>query len=236
MTNDKYDEAVEVSQSMNSPPPKQAPKNNRQEPPKNAAATKNSGSKSDGEPIRQGPYDEALEFSQSGSDESIDTQTGRGNRNMGSKPVGQLSMDVKSTIPSTSGSFAMNANANKPQMQAQQPRKVYVMIYLVLNTYQSTADEDEGSSSGSEEGDAEGDQEESYDNIEGAYNPKDYNHLNVAAEVKDLFQYIERYKPHEVELDTTLKCFIPEYIPAIGEIDGFIKVSTLIFLRPFNIS
>jgi intraflagellar transport protein 46 len=42
--------------------------------------------------------------------------------------------------------------------------------------------------------------------------------------VKDLFQYIERYKPQEVELDTTLKCFIPEFIPAVGEIDSFVKV------------
>jgi intraflagellar transport protein 46 len=48
--------------------------------------------------------------------------------------------------------------------------------------------------------------------------------LNVSAEVRDLFQYIERYKPHEVELETTLKCFIPEYIPAIGEMDAFVKV------------
>jgi len=35
---------------------------------------------------------------------------------------------------------------------------------------------------------------------------------------------IERYKPQEVELDTPLRCFIPEYIPAIGELDAFIKV------------
>jgi hypothetical protein len=27
-----------------------------------------------------------------------------------------------------------------------------------------------------------------------------------------------------VELESTLKCFIPEYIPAIGEMDAFIKV------------
>jgi intraflagellar transport protein 46 len=46
----------------------------------------------------------------------------------------------------------------------------------------------------------------------------------VTADVKDLFQYIERYKPQEVELETVLKCFIPEYIPAIGEIDSFVKV------------
>ena len=42
--------------------------------------------------------------------------------------------------------------------------------------------------------------------------------------MRDLFQYIERYKPHEVQLDTPLKCFIPEYIPAIGELDAFIKI------------
>ena len=72
-----------------------------------------------------------------------------------------------------------------------------------------------------EEEDAAG---ESYDNIEGAYNPKDYASLNVSSEVRDLFQYIDRYKPQEMELETTLKCFIPEYIPAIGEMDAFIKV------------
>jgi intraflagellar transport protein 46 len=72
--------------------------------------------------------------------------------------------------------------------------------------------------------DGDGAEEESYDNLEGAYSPKDYAHLNVSAEVRDLFQYIERYKPHEVELETTLKCFIPEYIPAIGEMDAFVKV------------
>mmetsp|Transcript_9808 Transcript_9808/g.21994 ORF Transcript_9808/g.21994 Transcript_9808/m.21994 type:complete len:698 (+) Transcript_9808:198-2291(+) len=75
-----------------------------------------------------------------------------------------------------------------------------------------------------EEGEGEGDVEESYDNLEGAYNPRDYAGLNVSVEVRDLFQYVERYKPHEVPLDTPFKCFIPEYIPAIGELDAFIKV------------
>ena len=66
--------------------------------------------------------------------------------------------------------------------------------------------------------------DESYENLEGCYNPKDYANLNVTADVKDLFQYIDRYKPQEVELDTVLKCFIPEYIPAVGEIDSFVKI------------
>ncbi|CAM9189549.1 unnamed protein product, partial [Discosporangium mesarthrocarpum] len=60
--------------------------------------------------------------------------------------------------------------------------------------------------------------------VEGAYNPADYAHLNVSAEIKDLFQYIGRYKTHEVELDTTLRCFVPDYIPAVGDMDAFLKV------------
>jgi hypothetical protein len=59
----------------------------------------------------------------------------------------------------------------------------------------------------------------------GAYNARDYQQLNVPMEVRDLFQYIERYKPHEVLLETPLRCFIPEFIPAIGELDAFIKVT-----------
>jgi hypothetical protein len=61
----------------------------------------------------------------------------------------------------------------------------------------------------------------------GAYNARDYQQLNVPMEVRDLFQYIERYKPHEVLLETPLRCFIPEFIPAIGELDAFIKVTYL---------
>jgi hypothetical protein len=76
--------------------------------------------------------------------------------------------------------------------------------------------------------DNDNEHDESYDHIEGAYNPKDYLHLNVPNDVKELFMYIERYKPQEVDLDAPLKCFIPEYIPSIGELDPFLKVSSII--------
>ena len=46
----------------------------------------------------------------------------------------------------------------------------------------------------------------------------------MTEEIRDLFQYIGRYKPHNIELETKLKPFIPEYIPAVGDIDEFIKV------------
>jgi hypothetical protein len=33
-----------------------------------------------------------------------------------------------------------------------------------------------------------------------------------------------RYKAHDVELDTSLKCFVPDYIPTVGEMDAFVKI------------
>ena len=51
------------------------------------------------------------------------------------------------------------------------------------------------------------------------YDPKEYANLDVSPDIAELFAYILRYKPHEVELETSLKCFIPDYIPAVGEMD-----------------
>lgn len=58
----------------------------------------------------------------------------------------------------------------------------------------------------------------------GAYNPDEYKSMKVSAEVEELFQYITRYKPHTIELDSALKPFIPELIPSIGEVDAFLKM------------
>lgn len=63
----------------------------------------------------------------------------------------------------------------------------------------------------------------------GAYNPADYAGLQVSQEVKDLFDYIQRYKPIKVDLESKLKPFVPDYIPAIGEVDAFLKMP-----RPFD--
>lgn len=61
-----------------------------------------------------------------------------------------------------------------------------------------------------------------FDGLE--YKESDFAHLKVSAEVRELFQYIGRYKPQEIELEAQLKCFIPEYIPAVGEMDPFLKI------------
>eukprot|EP00057_Strongylocentrotus_purpuratus_P009443 XP_011663917.1 PREDICTED: intraflagellar transport protein 46 homolog [Strongylocentrotus purpuratus] len=60
--------------------------------------------------------------------------------------------------------------------------------------------------------------------LEGAYDPAEYENLAVTSEIKELFQYITRYTPQTIELDHKLKPFIPDYIPAVGDIDAFIKI------------
>ena len=94
------------------------------------------------------------------------------------------------------------------------------------NKGKDTFDSDESSVSSDGTGEEEDDEDDSpskVKRVEGEYNPDDYAHLNVSAEVKDLWNYIGRYKPHNIELETKLKCFIPDYIPAVGEIDAFLK-------------
>ena len=59
---------------------------------------------------------------------------------------------------------------------------------------------------------------------EGMYDPSDYEYLNVSSEIKELFNYIVRYTPQTIEIETRFKPFIPEYIPAVGDIDAFLKV------------
>lgn len=68
------------------------------------------------------------------------------------------------------------------------------------------------------------DDEEPMQNIKNAYNPADYINLQVSPEVKELFQYIQRYKPHQVDLETKVRPFIPDYIASVGEVDAFLKV------------
>jgi len=70
-----------------------------------------------------------------------------------------------------------------------------------------------------EEEDAEDDKD-----VPGIYNPAEFANLPVSSEVKDLFEYISRYKPQKIELETKLKPFVPDYIPAVGEVDACLKM------------
>ncbi|XP_008202984.2 intraflagellar transport protein 46 homolog [Nasonia vitripennis] len=56
------------------------------------------------------------------------------------------------------------------------------------------------------------------------YDSKQFEDLEASTEVKELFQNITRYTPQKIELQYKLIPFIPDYIPAVGDIDAFLKV------------
>ncbi|XP_041821208.1 intraflagellar transport protein 46 homolog isoform X2 [Chelmon rostratus] len=85
-------------------------------------------------------------------------------------------------------------------------------------------EEEEEEEEDSDEEDSDDDDDEPSKALEGAYDPADYANLPVSTEIKELFQYITRYTPQSIELEHSLKPFIPDFIPAVGDIDAFLKV------------
>lgn len=86
-------------------------------------------------------------------------------------------------------------------------------------------DDDDDDEDGSDSSDEEDEEEDGRNmTLEGAYDPAEYENLPVSSDIKELFQYITRYTPQTIELEHKLKPFIPDYIPAVGDIDAFIKI------------
>ena len=75
------------------------------------------------------------------------------------------------------------------------------------------------------ETESESDNEDDNDIVEGAYDPREFDHLNVEPDVSQLFLYIQKYQSQTIILDYKLKPFIPDFIPAVGDIDAFLAVA-----------
>lgn len=218
LKNDRYDEVVDLSQSnmdnLNIAAPKAA---SAMQPISSGGAKGTSSNSSNGATslssrnstsVKDKHHDEEVDFSNSGDDESVDTRHEDRDRER------ERRYGNPAEAPRTQPSAATSAAATKPNPQSYQAPIPSKNTKAAAQVEESSSDEDADGTGVSG----------SYDHIDGAYNPKDYANLEVPLEVKELFQYIERYKPQEVELNTQLRCFIPEYIPAIGEMDSFIKI------------
>ncbi|XP_010141651.1 PREDICTED: intraflagellar transport protein 46 homolog, partial [Buceros rhinoceros silvestris] len=60
----------------------------------------------------------------------------------------------------------------------------------------------------------------------------DYDYLPVSSEVRELFQHVKRYAPKTIEIEHKLQPFIPDFIPAVGDIDAFLKEEWWLVPRP----
>jgi intraflagellar transport protein 46 len=221
--NDKYDEAVDVSASFDhgAAPGKAL---DFGDDTKQSMGMAKGSEQSKSQSVLNKPFDEALEFSHSGSDDSVATADMADSKKpkkvktpVQAAPASQASpvADSKGSEPGmgSGGGGGHAGSKGEPTAGRAPPKQQSPKLDRSLDESQETEEDEDGDAG-----------EESYDNIEGAYNPRDFDTLNVSAEVRDLFQYIDRYKPQEQDLDTVLKCFIPDYIPAIGEMDAFIKI------------
>ncbi|KXS18107.1 hypothetical protein M427DRAFT_29854 [Gonapodya prolifera JEL478] len=47
---------------------------------------------------------------------------------------------------------------------------------------------------------------------------------SMSRDLQELFSYVGKFKPHEIELEPELRVFLPDYIPAVGDIDAFVKI------------
>ncbi|NWH59400.1 IFT46 protein, partial [Geococcyx californianus] len=83
-------------------------------------------------------------------------------------------------------------------------------------------DGDDDSEEDSSESDSEEDSEEHGAGLKGDL--ADFDYLPVSYEIKELFEHIRRYTPQIIEIQHKLMPFIPDFIPAVGDIDAFLKV------------
>ncbi|PVD27249.1 hypothetical protein C0Q70_12404 [Pomacea canaliculata] len=103
-------------------------------------------------------------------------------------------------------------------------RKLSRCVRPPTQTKQFNSEEEDDDQSEESDDDDDDDDDEDRAQVEGAYDPAEFENLSVSAEIKELFQYITRYTPQSIELEHKLKPFIPDFIPSVGDIDAFVKI------------
>lgn len=136
----------------------------------------------------------------------------------GTMPGDEYGSDDDGLSPNPSNKSDSDADSGSAKSDAEPPMPSY-------GTKMAGMEQRPTGGGGGDEGDEDGKSVEGSGDITvGGYNPADFEHLQVSDEIRELFQYIGRYKPQSHQLDSKLKPFIPDYIPAVGDIDEFIKV------------
>ena len=215
LKNEQFDEALDVSMSMDARTPQK--KEAKATPSKNSA----NGS---ADKFVDKPFDEAVSMS-SDDDSSVETNASpKSSRNkQASSATSQPSPMDEATLKAHQD-HALSAHPSSQRTHlspAAGAGNAPAAAGVNSSMEESQEDSDTEESSSDSEDEASGGAQL---NVEGAYNPQDYANLDVGGDIREIFDYISRYKPHEVELDTSLKCFVPDYIPAVGEMDAFIKI------------
>ncbi|KAL1490290.1 hypothetical protein ABEB36_013007 [Hypothenemus hampei] len=60
--------------------------------------------------------------------------------------------------------------------------------------------------------------------LPGEYDPNLYSNLPVDRDIFEIFEFISKYTPSKITPEYKFKPFIPEFLPAVGDVDAFLKV------------
>lgn len=161
------------------------------------------------------PYDESLEVIDSEEVASVYCPTPRSQRQLESKK----SRKGRGLMSTNSGSDEFDEDQRPLRSNEPTDREPGASPHE-----EDEEDEEEEEEEEDSDDDDSDDDDEPSKAPEGAYDPADYANLPVSTEIKELFQYITRYTPQTIELEHSLKPFIPDFIPAVGDIDAFLKV------------
>ncbi|XP_068096919.1 intraflagellar transport protein 46 homolog isoform X2 [Hyperolius riggenbachi] len=167
--------------------------------------------------VQNQPYDESLDIHDSEEVASIHSATPR-------KPISSKRTPGKLKSMTDPNSSEEDENATKKEKAAYKPGELrggFQQEFSDDEDMEDTGDDDDDDDD--EDDDDEDDEDENGTSNVG-YDPADFSHLPVSSEIKELFQYITRYTPHTIDLDHRLKPFIPDFIPAVGDIDAFLKI------------
>ena len=214
LKNEQFDEALDVSMSMDARTPLK----------KEAKSTPADKASSSADKFADKPFDEAVSMGSSDDDSSVETNASpKSSRNKAAanqpSPMDEATIKAHQDHALSAHPSSQRTHLSPAGAAAGMPTPAAAAA-ANSSMEESQDDSDTEESSSDSEDEASGAQL----NVEGAYNPQDYANLDVGGDIREIFDYISRYKPHEVELDTSLKCFIPEHIPAVGEMDAFIKI------------
>ncbi|XP_002003677.2 intraflagellar transport protein 46 homolog [Drosophila mojavensis] len=62
--------------------------------------------------------------------------------------------------------------------------------------------------------------------------PDKWEQLPLQPELKELFPYILKYTPQTIDTPYHLQPFVPEFVPAVGDVDAMLKVQAPALLQP----
>lgn len=134
-------------------------------------------------------------------------------------------MDVQSTLDFVNSDKQLDFLEGASARMAEETARAFNHRSMSRNLSRSLSPDSSNSDSVSKEMDRSVSDGRKKSTADVTFDPREYENVDAPTEIKELMQYISRYTPQQIPMEYKLKVFIPDYIPAVGDIDAFLKVT-----------